>query len=362
MRTPLNADGAYSVTVSTLEKQAADTTAFIGDKSQSQFFTRVRRALMFSVLSTMMQNFNAVYSPLDIVTGALTVYFVCVALRVVVAEQWGVCTSYIMHSLSRQSVLVVSDVIVNNIRMRDVGTQQENTLLLVVSTTALIALLTLLPDWFLQDTDQGSLRDLLIYSFTCRYSQLHIPGLQTSPGARDAGVAILVYGLLFAVFTQLNVSSEGSTRSRLRETLYQTAAMILSNMFLTQIVPDSSSQVIPVAVLLGMYIVSDHLPMSSTVASFVLWRTASETSAWVSQLLPGSTTDQTILFAVVLCVVPALDRKVGSVLAVAALQTGVAHTMRMFAYFGSIGGCVASVCVVLVIDVVLDGMHQSLKM
>jgi hypothetical protein len=352
---------------SALRAQATATTVIIRARSQSLFFNKIRRALLFSVLSEMMQNFTAVYSPLDIVSAALTVYFVCVTTRAVLVRPGtsngmstaGTCIGCILHSMSRQSVLVVSDVTANSIHMRDVGTQQENTLLLIVSTTALVALITLLPPWFLQDAQQGSLRDLLVYSFTSRYSQLHIPGLQTAPGTGDprGGVALLAHGLLFAVFNMLNCcKARAVERSQFQETLYQTAAMIFSNMFLVQILPDSTSQILPIAMLLGMYIVSDHLPMSSTVASFVLWRTAAETSVWVTRLLPGSTTDQMILFAVLLCVIPALDRKVASVLAVAALQTSVAHIMRAFTYLGNTGAAVSSVCVVLVVDIFLDGV------
>jgi hypothetical protein len=138
------------------------------------------------------------------------------------------------------------------------------------------------------------------------------------------------------------------------KTLYQTAAMVFSNMFLQQIAPDPSSQVLPVAILLGMYIVSDHLPMSSTVASFVLWRTAAETSTWMTRVIPGSITEQILLFTILLCIMSALDQKIASVLAVAALQTVVAHIMRAFAYLGTSGSAIASVCMLLVSDVVLD--------
>ncbi|KAJ1471152.1 hypothetical protein T484DRAFT_1845254 [Baffinella frigidus] len=104
-----------------------------------------------------------------------------------------------------------------------------------------------------------------------------------------------------------------------------------------------------------MYIVSDHMPMSDTVASFVLWRTASETGAWITRLFPDSSTDQTMLFAVLLCVIPALDHKVAAVLTVAAVQTVVSHVMHAFVYLGSAGAIVSSVCVVLVVDIFLDG-------
>jgi hypothetical protein len=237
-------------------------------------------------------------------------------------------------------VLIVSDAVANSVHLRDAGTQQENTLLLVLSTSALVALLTLVPTWFLKDAQQGSLKDLLIYSFTSRYSQLHVPGL-----TGDTGIGVLAHGLLFVVFNMLDEVGPDEKRppSELMQTLYQTAAMVFSNMFLVQIAPESSSQVLPVAILLGMYIVSDHLPMSDTVASFVLWRTSAETSTWITRVLPGSITDQILLFTVLLCILPALDRKIASVLAVAALQTVVGHIMRAFAYLGTSGATIASV-------------------
>ena len=325
----------------------------MGVSSQSRLFAKIRSALIFSVLNTMMKTFNSVYSPVDIITVAITVYFICALLRAVVLRDQHTRrrfhVGYLLHSMSRQSVLIVSDTVAHSVHLRDVGTQQENTLLLVLSTSALVAILTLLPSWFLKDTQQGSLKDLLIYSFTSRYSQLHVPGLQG-----DTGIGVLAHGLLFVVFNMLDVPNEKRSPSELMQTLYQTTAMVFSNMFLVQIAPESSSQVLPVAILLGMYIVSDHLPMSDTVASFVLWRTASETSTWITRVLPGSITDQFLLFAVLFCVLPALDRKIASVIAVAALQMIVGHLMHAFTYLGTSGSAIASVCMMLVSDVVLD--------
>ena len=303
----------------------------------------------------MMKNFNRLYSTVDIITVAVTVYFVCALLRAVVLRDQHTRhhfhVGYLLRSVSRQSVLIVSDAVANSVHLRDAGTQQENTLILVLSTSALVALLTLVPTWFLKDAQQGSLKDLLIYSFTSRYSQLHVPGL-----TGDTGIGVLAHGLLFVVFNMLDEVGPDEKRppSELMQTLYQTAAMVFSNMFLVQIAPESSSQVLPVAILLGMYIVSDHLPMSDTVASFVLWRTSAETSTWITRVLPGSITDQILLFTVLLCILPALDRKIASVLAVAALQTVVGHIMRAFAYLGTSGATIASVCMMLVSDVVLD--------
>ena len=338
-----------------MQKQASDVTSFMGTSSLTRLFAKIRSALVFSVLSTMMKKFNRLYSTVDIITVALSVYFICALLRAVVLRNQHTRhhfhIGYLLHSMSRQSVLIVSDAVAHSVHLRDVGTQQENTLILVLSTSALVALLTLLPSWFLKDTQQGSLKDLLIYSFTSRYSQLHVPGLQG-----DTGIGVLAHGLLFVVFNMLdNLDPDGERPpTELMRTLYQTTAMVFSNMFLVQIAPESSSQVLPVAILLGMYIVSDHLPMSDTVASFVLWRTAAETSTWITRVLPGSITDQVLLFAVLFCVLPALDRKIASVLAVAALQTVVGHLMHAFTYLGTSGSAIASVCMMLVSDVVLD--------
>jgi len=338
-----------------VQKQAADVTSSIGSKSQHKLFAKVRSALIFSVLSTMMKHFNRLYQPVDIITVALTVYFICAVLSAVVLSDqkthYRFHLGYVLHSMSRQSVLIISDTVANTVHLRDVGTQQENTLLLILSTSALVAFLTLIPTWFLQDSQQGSIKDLLIYSFTSRYSQLHVPGLQGG-----SGLGVLAHGLLFVVFNMLNQQSQThiNAPSELLRTLYQTAAMIFSNMFLVQITPASSSQVLPVAILLGMYIVSDHLPMKDTVASFVLWRTASETSTWITRVLPGPITDQILLFAVLMCVLPAVDHRIASVLAVAALQTVVGHIMRAFAYLGTSGAAISSVCMMLVSDVILD--------
>lgn len=338
-----------------MKNQALNVTSFIGRSSQSKLFAKIRGALIFSILSTMMKKFNLVYSTVDIISVAITVYFICAVLRAVVLRDQHTRhhfhLGYLLNSMSRQSVLIVSDAIAHSVHLRDVGTQQESTVILILSTSAVVAILTLLPTWFLKDTQQGSLKDLLIFSFTSRYSQLHVPGLNG-----DKGLSTLAHGLMFVIFNLLDKVSPNGTRppSALMKTLYQTAAMVFSNMFLQQIAPDPSSQVLPVAILLGMYIVSDHLPMSSTVASFVLWRTAAETSTWMTRVIPGSITEQILLFTILLGIMSALDQKIASVLAVAALQTLVAHIMRAFAYLGTSGSAIASVCMLLVSDVVLD--------
>ena len=110
----------------------------------------------------MMKNFHRVYSTVDIITVAMTVYSICAVLRAVVLRDQHSRHHFhlgvLLNSMSRQSVLIVSDAVAHSVHLRDVGTQQEKTLLLVLSTSALDALLTLLPTWFLKDTQQGPSR------------------------------------------------------------------------------------------------------------------------------------------------------------------------------------------------------------
>jgi hypothetical protein len=331
-------------------------TKYMDNTARSQLMQKIRNALLFSVLSTIMQRLNVVYRPTDIITAALTINFTCAVLHGIVLPTGEVrrrfhC-GYILRSISRQSVLVVSDAIANSVHLRDIGTHHENTLLLVVSTTGFIALLTLVPTWFLQDAQEGSLKDLLIFSFTSRYKQIHIPGL-----GGFTGIGTILYGLLFVIVTiddERESTDTINAQSKFFKTLHRSAAMVLSNIFLSQIEPDSTSQVLPVAILLGMYIVSDYLPMSHSVASFVLWRTAAEVSKWIARVLPDAGTDQILLFGLLLCVVPAINTKTAAVIAVAALQVIVRRLMGTLVYIGSTGTVVASVCVLLVTDIVLD--------
>jgi hypothetical protein len=334
-----------------MRRDALEINHYVNRATQTKLFSKIRRALVFSVLSTIMETFSKTYRPSDITAVALTLNFVCSVLHS--DALWGrkkrqrLHVGYLLHSISRQSVLVLSDTIAHVVHMRDVGTQTENTLLLMLSTTAFIAGLTVLPESFLHDDQQGSLKDLLMFSFTSRYSQVHIPGL-----GGNSGLGVLVCGVLFTLFNMLD--DPDGPRTQFMKTMFQAIAMIFSHLFLTQIVPGSSSQVLPVAFLLAMYIASNRMPMSGSVAGFVLWRTAQEVSGWMSRALAENITDKLILFGLLLCVLPIIDRKIAEVLAVSSLQVVVGAIMQTFKYLGSVGSAVASVCLLLVTDVVLD--------
>jgi hypothetical protein len=333
---------------------ALQVTKYMDKEYQFKLFGKVRSALVFSVLSTIMNHLNGVYMPVDIIMVALTVNFICAVLHSVVfadaKTRRRFHCGYVLRSISRQSVLVVSSAVANSVHIRDIGTQHENTMMLVVSTTAFVGFITCIPEWFLQDAQQGSLKHMLIYSFTQSYTQLHIPGL-----GGNTGIGTMIYGLLFAVITMMDspVNSAG-TASQFWITLQQTASMILSNLFLARVAPESTRQVLPIAILVGMYIVSDRIPMSGSVAAFVLWRTAVEVSSWTARVFPGGYTDQIVLYGLLLCIMPAINKKTSSVIAVAAIQTLVASIMKSLIYLGNIGTVLASVSVLLVADIILD--------
>jgi hypothetical protein len=325
------------------------------DKSyRLKLFGKIRTALVFSVLSTIMQTLNAIFMPADIIMVALTSNFVCAVLHNVVLGDIHMrrrfhC-GYILRSISRQSVLVISSAIANNIHMRDIGTQHENTIMLIISTTAFIGVMICVPEWFLQDAQQGSLKNMLIYNFTARYNQLHLPGL-----GGNTGIGTILYGLLFIVTTLVNNTEDASNDvSAFMKTLQQTASMIFSNIFLRMIAPESTRQVLPVALLIAMYIASDCIKMSKSVSVFVLWRTAAEVSSWTTRVFPGGFTDQFLLYTLLLCIVPVINEATASVLAVAAIQTLVQSVMISMVYLGPVGTVVSSVCVLLVTDIVLD--------
>ena len=333
---------------------AQQVTKYMEKTYKLKLFGKVRSALVFSVLSTIMKKLNAVYMSTDIIMVALTVNFVCAVLHSVVLADVKTRRSlhcgYILRSINRQSILVVSSAIADSVHMRDLGTQHENIMILVISTTAFIGVITCLPSWFLQDAQQGSLKDILIYSFTTRYSQLHIPGL-----SGNAGIGTLVYGLLFAITTITTTTENGHTgASKFLQTLQQTASMVFSNLFITRISPESTRQVLPIAILLGMYIIFEKIPMSGSVAAFVLWRTAAEVSSWTIHMFPGGAEDQILLYSLLLCVMPIFNAKTSTVLAVAAIQTLISNCMDSLLYLGSVGTVLCSICVLLVSDIVLD--------
>ena len=333
---------------------ALQVTKYMDKAYQFKLFGRIRTALVFSVLSTIMNHLNGVYMSADIIMVALTINFVCAVLHSVVFAS--ACSrrrfhcGYILRSISRQSVLVVSSAIANTLHMRDIGTQNENTMMLVISTTAFIGFITCIPEWFLQDAQQGSIKHMLIYSFTTRYNQIHIPGLKS-----NTGIGTIIYAILFVIITLIDNPDDGISKvSQFLKTLQQAASMIFSNLFIMHIAPESTRQVLPIAIMLAMYIISDRIPMSGSVAAFVLWRTSTELSAWTTRVFPGGYTDQLILYSLVLCIMPIINQKVSSVLAVAAIQTFVASVMHSLVYLGTVGTVLASACVLLVADIILD--------
>jgi hypothetical protein len=337
-----------------MDSDAAKVVRYLDRDSESKLLGKLRRALIFSVLATIMNTINQMYETVDILSVALGLYFICTLLStsaVMTAHtQRTYHVSYVLHCICRQSILIVSDTVANHVHMRDIGTQYDNTLLLVISTTAFVAVLTFIPTWFLHDEQQGSLKDILMFSFTYRYGQLHIPGLSSR-----TGIGAALYGLLFVIFNILDTSDNpNNTTSEFVKTLHQAAAMVFSRLFIAQIVPESNTQVFPISILLAMYIVSDRVLMSSSVAAFVLWRTAADVSEWVTRIIPGGTADQIILFSMLLCVLPTINRKIAAVFAVAALQVFVSSVMATFTYLNGTSAVVASICLLLVTDIILD--------
>ena len=334
--------------------QATNIVQYLDRDAESKLIAKLRRALIFSVLSIIMKNINEVYKTVDIITVALSIYFICTLIStgslITTQTQRHYHITYVLHCACRQSVLVISDAVANSIHMRDVGTQYDNTLLLFISTTTFIAALTFVPKWFIHDTQQGSLKDILMFSFTYRYGQVHIPGLSSR-----TGIGSVLFGLLFTLSSMSDNSENANNKtSEFIQTLNQAAAMIFSRLFISQIVPDSNTQIFPIAILLAMYIVSDCIPMSGSVAAFVLWRTAIDVSEWVARILPGGTTDQLILFSMLLGTLPTVNRKMSAVFAVAALQTIVTRIMVTFTYLSATSTVIASIALLLVTDILLD--------
>jgi hypothetical protein len=133
--------------------QATNIVQYLDRDAESKLIAKLRRALIFSVLSIIMKNINEVYKTVDIITVALSIYFICTLIStgslITTQTQRHYHITYVLHCACRQSVLVISDAVANSIHMRDVGTQYDNTLLLFISTTTFIAALTFVPKTYL---------------------------------------------------------------------------------------------------------------------------------------------------------------------------------------------------------------------
>ena len=336
---------------------ATDVVSYMGHEAQSKLFGRVRLALIYSVLSTIMRTLTPVYRHVDIIAVAITIYFVCTIVHSIimrdVTKRRLFHSGYILRSISRQSVLIVSATTAQYVNIQDAGTQSENIALLIFSTTAFLALLSLIPSWFIQDRAQGSLADLLIYSYMAMFRKVHIPGLHG-----HTGLGMLIYGILFIATTIISDPDHihGPPVSKFRGILYNAFSIVFSTQFITQIIPAASSQVLPGAILLAMYIMSSHIPMSRSVAAFVLWQTADEISVWTTRMFHSHIIDKLMFFSLFLGVIPVLNHTTASIFAISAIQTSVAYIIQLFTYLGTTSAVFASIGLLLVTDILLDGI------
>ena len=104
-----------------MQADAQEVTKYMTKEYQNQLFGKVRTALVFSVLSIIMENVNGVYMRADIIMVALTVNFVCAVLHNVVFASIETRrlfhAGFILRSISRQSVLVVSSAIADSVHI-----------------------------------------------------------------------------------------------------------------------------------------------------------------------------------------------------------------------------------------------------
>lgn len=331
---------------------------YMDHESRFKLFGKIRRALIYSVLSSIMKSITPVYKHMDIVIVAFTVYFVCTLVNTVilqdVSDRRRFHSGYILRSISRQCILIISSTVAQMARLQNVGTQAENTIILIFSITTFLAVLSLIPTWFLQDPGQGSLADILIYSYTVMYRQIHIPGLQGG-----IGLGTIIYGILFVAVNILDDWHEkgGAAKhpqhTKFRQILFSAVSMVLSTQFIKGIIPASSSQILPVAILLAMYIISSQLPMSRSVSAFVLFQTGSEVSLWITRMLGSNIIDKLIFFSLLICIVPVFNHTTASVVFVSAIQTVVAYVMHSFTYFGETSAAIASIALLLTTDILL---------
>jgi hypothetical protein len=334
---------------------AGDVATYMGNAAQSKLFGKVRVALIYSVLSSILKTITPVYKQIDIVIVAFAIYFICTIVNMVILKdatrRRQFHSGYVLRSICRQSMLIVSSTIAQMVKVQNVGTQSENTMILIFSTTTFLAALSLVPSWFLQDNAQGSLADILIFNYTVMYRQIHIPGLQGS-----TGLGMMIYGILFVSVNILNTQhqKDGRPTTKFRGILYSAVSMIFSTRFITQIIPTSSNQVLPVAILLAIYILIGSLPMSSSVAAFVLFQTGNEVSIWITRMVGSSIIDKLVFYILLLCIVPVLNHTTASVLFISAVQTAVSYLMQTFTYLGEASAAIASIGLLLVTDILLD--------
>lgn len=317
---------------------------------------RIDRAFVFSILSAVTALLNKQFATIDIVISVTTLYFVCNALRVMVfggrqgLEKYHL--SHVFNAITRQSVLVVVDTLANSVHLRDVGTQTENTVILLLSTTILVAAICLVPTWLVKDDDWVSMRAVLLYTFTSRYSQVHVPGLSGSLG-------MILYALVFVASTALYSNAVKHGASMFIQTIYQAVSMISSNIFLVAVTPTSSSQVLPLAILIGFYVVSSSIDIETGVAGFILWRTAREIMRWVKRMYPARhDLNRGLLYAFVVAIIPATELFGGSTVADAfflgALQGVIDIFIGFFDFKGQLASIIATISVLLCTDIFMS--------
>jgi len=285
--------------------------------------------------------------------GCVFIFFACEALILSFGVNDKTTTgpfayvALLLHSLSRQSIFVLSDALAKEISITTLSSSLEEMVFLFLTTAVFVVLVTMLPDWFLRSRERGSLKSILLFTITSRFDLVRIPGL-------GRGMGSLVYGMLFMIFSSLDAILENGGSKFLAQ-LTSAASMISVNLFLQAVTPETTTQVIPLAILIGSFMLSCSIGAMDDIAMFALWRTSSEINEWKRRIVGPYPIDQTlILITIYIIGLRMMDKNLASLLLLNIVQTVTQFVINTIQQLSVEAAFTVSLGILLMVDVFLS--------
>jgi hypothetical protein len=326
---------------------------FSFSKTRVTLLSKLRIALLFSILRIVADPLYRYFVTLDIIVGCVFVFFACEALILSFGVNDKTTTgpfayvALLLHSLSRQSIFILSDALAKEISITTLSSSLEEMVFLFLTTAVFVVLVTMLPDWFLRSRERGSLKSILLFTITSRFDLVRIPGL-------GRGMGSLVYGMLFMIFSSLDAILENGGSKFLAQ-LTSAASMISVNLFLQAVTPETTTQVIPLAILIGSFILSCSIGAMDDIAMFALWRTSSEINEWKRRIVGPYPIDQTlILITIYIIGLRMMDKNLASLLLLNIVQTVTQFVINTIQQLSVEAAFTVSLGILLTVDVFLS--------
>lgn len=267
--------------------------------------------------------------------------------------RWGFVT-YLFHTLSRQAVFVISEVL--SLKFGNSGNHDaESTFILVFTTCFFVVIVVLLPDWFLRSEERGPFKNILLFSICAQFNVLKIPGLQ-------GGVSCFAYASLYMTTISIMEHFKDKT-SEFRRQLLSAFAMIWSNLFLTVLVPSTQNNVLPFVTLIALYILAASFNLFEPVESFCLWKVSAEIRDWILTISPNLGSVEIFIILTVSCVLTLFTKveKLHLLSMMCLIQVGISQMLTLTREQVSSYSYVLSMLLLVIVDTLLIKPQKKLS-